>query len=240
MSATQPTRKRGAKAETPMTRDLIVDTAYRLIEERGLEGFSMRSLATELGVFPATLYWHVGDRGQLLGLVEYRWIQDVELPDHLTDWREWMMELGRRYRRNAFAHPDVARLASMERARNNESLAIPDAIVGKLAALGLGDEMVHVFNSLMGAVRGFVLMELAPRAESGPEGSAVVEAELRSIDPERFPHLAAHFDDMGDKALSVRWSDASDSPLDESFEYLMQLLLDGIEARVRRQRKRPT
>ena len=32
--------------------------------------FSMRSLATELGVFPATLYWHVGDRSQLLGLVE--------------------------------------------------------------------------------------------------------------------------------------------------------------------------
>jgi TetR/AcrR family transcriptional regulator, tetracycline repressor protein len=238
MSATQPARKRGAKAETPMTRELIVDTAYRLIEERGLEGFSMRSLATELGVFPATLYWHVGDRGQLLGLVEYRWIQDVELPDHLTDWREWMLELGRRYRRNAFAHPDVARLASMERARNNESLAIPDAIIGKLAELGLGDELVHVFNSLMGAVRGFVLMELAPRAETGPDGRDVVEAELRGIDPERFPHLSAHFGEMGDKALSVRWSDAADSPLDESFEYLMRLLLDGIEARVKKTRKR--
>jgi len=240
MSATQPGRKRGAKAEIPMTSDLIVDTAYRLIEERGLEGFSMRSLATELGVFPATLYWHVGDRGQLLGLVEYRWIRDVELPDHLTDWREWMMELGRRYRAAAFAHPDVARLASMERARNNESLLIPDAILGKLAALGLGSEMVHVFNALMGAVRGFVLMELAPRAETGVEGRAVVEAELRGIDPTRFPNVAEHFDELGDRALSLRWSDAADSPLDESFEYLMQMLLDGIEARVRRQRKRPS
>jgi hypothetical protein len=117
-------------------------------------------------------------------------------------------------------------------------LAIPDAIIGKLAELGLGDELVHVFNSLMGAVRGFVLMELAPRAETGPDGRDVVEAELRGIDPERFPHLSAHFGEMGDKALSVRWSDAADSPLDESFEYLMRLLLDGIEARVKKTRKR--
>ena len=223
------------RAEVPITRDVIVATAFRLIEERGLEQFSMRSLATELGVFPATLYWHVGDRSQLLGLVEYRWIEQVELPDHLSDWREWLAELARRYRRNAHAHPDVARLVSVERARNNESLTIPDAIVGKLSELGLGDQMVHAYNSLMGAVRGFVVMELAPRAEPGE--AADVEADLRSLDPEQFPNITANFDQMGDSALSLRWSDAADQPLDESFEFLVDLLLDGLAARVPRKRK---
>ena len=41
--------KRGVRAEVPVTRDAIVEAAFRLIEERGLEAFSMRSLATELG-----------------------------------------------------------------------------------------------------------------------------------------------------------------------------------------------
>lgn len=229
-----PNRKRGAKAEVPITREAIVATAFRLIEERGLAAFSMRSLATELGVFPATLYWHVGDRSQLLGLVEYEWIRQVEMPDSLTDWREWMLEVGRCYRRNAFAHPEVARLATLERARNVESLHIPDALVGKLAELGLGDQMVHAFNALMGAVRGFVLMELAPRADADADEKEAMEAELRALDPDEFPHLTAHFDEMADRALSFRWSDSSEQPLDESFEYLMRMLVDGIAAQAPR------
>ena len=52
----------------------------------------------ESGVFPATLYWHIGDRSQLLGLVEYRWIEELQLPPDDAPWREWMLELGRRYR----------------------------------------------------------------------------------------------------------------------------------------------
>ena len=230
MSAARPGRKRGVRAEVPVTKDAIVEAAFRLIEERGLEAFSMRSLANELGVFPATLYWHVGDRSRLLGLVEYRWIEEVALPDELTDWREWMLELGRRYRAHAFAHPNVTRLATLERARNVESLRIPDAIVGKLSALGLGDDLVHAFNAIMGAVRGFVLLELAPRAE--PDDEQEIEAELRSLDRNEFPHLTAHFEQMADRALSVRWSNGADAPLDASFDFLMELLIDGIAARI--------
>lgn len=234
MNAASPSRKRGTRAEVPITREAIVETAFRLIEDRGLRAFSMRSVAAELGVFPATLYWHVGDRSQLLGLVEYEWIRHIDLPDECDDWRDWMLELGRRYRRHAFAHPEVARLATMERARNTESLRLLDAVLGKLAGLGLGDDLVHVYNSMIGAVRGFVLMELAPRSESGASSAADAEAELRNLDPEMLPNLTEHFDEMGNHALSLRWSESVDQPLDASFEFLMRLLLDGIEARLGR------
>ena len=169
MSTAPPARKRGARAEIPITAEAIVEAAFRLIDERGHDGFSMRSLAGELGVFPATLYWHVGDRSQLLGLVEQRWVGEVKTPDHLDDWREWLLELARRYRAAARRHPNVARLVSVERARNTESLTIPEAIVGQLDGLGLGDELVHAYNALMGAVRGFVVLELALIADSHPD-----------------------------------------------------------------------
>ena len=80
MSRSQSARRRGARADVPLTKEQIVDAAFRLIDERGGEAFSMRSLANELGVFPATIYWHVGDRAQLLGLVQQRWMAEVEAP----------------------------------------------------------------------------------------------------------------------------------------------------------------
>ena len=229
MKAEPAGRKRGVRAEVPVTRDAIVEAAFRLIEERGLEAFSMRSLATELGVFPATLYWHVGDRSQLLGLVEYRWIEELQLPSDDAPWREWMLELGRRYRAHCLAHPNVARLATLERARNVESLSIPDVIVGRLESLGFDDELVLAFNAVIGAVRGFVLLELAPRSE--PDSADVLEADLRSLDPERFPHITRHFDKLADQALSLRWSNGVESPLNDSFDFLMSLLIDGLLAR---------
>ena len=96
MTAGSSARKRGARAEVPITAEAIVDTAFRMIDERGADAFSMRSLANELGVFPATLYWHVGDRARLLGLVELRWSEGIELPDECEHWRDWMLELARR------------------------------------------------------------------------------------------------------------------------------------------------
>jgi AcrR family transcriptional regulator len=216
----------------PVTREAIIDAAFTLIEQRGYESFSMRSLANELGVFPATLYWHVGDRSQLLGFVEEKWTLLVELPDELTAWRDWLKELGRRYRRNAHRYPQVARLLSVERVRNINSLRIPDAVLGKLAAIGLGPDMVHAYNALVGAVQGFVVVELARINDPSEPSVRATESEMRSLDPERFPNISAHIDEVGDNALSVRWSDGLQRPLDESFEFLLDMILDGLQARI--------
>ena len=109
----------------------------RMIDAGNGNDFSMRALAKEMGVFPATLYWHVGDRSRLLGLVERRWLDGVTVPDDQPDWREWMHESARRYRAQAHKHPNIARLVTNERARNVNSLTLPDALVGKLAGTRL-------------------------------------------------------------------------------------------------------
>ncbi len=234
MSTAQPSRRRGARAETPITAELIVDTAVRLIDERGPQQFSMRSLAAELGVFPATLYWHVGDRQQLIGLIEQRALAGIELPD-ADDWRTWSIELARRYRASALRHPNVMRLVSTERGLNMDTLAIPDAVLGKLTELGItGEQLVHAYNSLMGAVQGFVLLELTLVAERDPDNERVAEEAIRSLDRERFPNISANFDAVANRALSMRWSLDDHSPFDESFEFLMQVLLAGLDAHLGR------
>jgi AcrR family transcriptional regulator len=236
MTATRPTRKRGARAEVPVTAEAIVDTAFRLIEERGHEGFSMRSLATEMGVFPATLYWHVGDRARLLGLVEARWLGGIEMPT-TENWDDWARSLARNYRDHAHRHPNVARLVSVERARNPENIAIPDAVLRHLDTAGLGNEVIHAYNAILGAVQGFVVMELARVIDPSEESVAENERDLRALDPERFPAVTKHFDEMANRALSLRWSAESHRLPDESFEYMLDLLLTGIAARAEGRRR---
>jgi TetR/AcrR family transcriptional regulator, tetracycline repressor protein len=227
-----PKRRRSTKRTEPITAEAIVDTAFRLIEERGPEGFSMRAVASALGGFPANLYWHVGDRAQLINLVEQRWIESVELPDDTLDWREWMTELAHRFRANAHRHPNVTRLMSLERASSSGSLALPDAVLGRLSELGLGDDLVHAYNALVGGTLGFVVMELARVGDPGSESALAAESDLRNLDPGRFPHASAHFDDLADRAFSMRWTDASQHPLHESFAYFIDLMLDGLAMRL--------
>ena len=63
-------RERRDQLEQPgngpsLTVDKVLATAMTMIEESGVEAFSMRKLAAELGVGTPTVYWHVGNRDEL-------------------------------------------------------------------------------------------------------------------------------------------------------------------------------
>src|SRR5204862_846638 len=57
------TRDAGRGAITP---DKVIDTAMEIVKGEGLAALSMRRLAAELGVQTPTVYWHVGNRDELL------------------------------------------------------------------------------------------------------------------------------------------------------------------------------
>jgi len=80
----------------PLTREKIVDAALTLLERDGLQGISMRKLAQELDAGAATLYWHVGDKEQLLGLLLDRIVGENQVPDpDPANWQEQLKVFGR-------------------------------------------------------------------------------------------------------------------------------------------------
>ncbi len=54
---------------SPLSRNAVVEAALRLTREHGIDGVTMRSLATELGVTPMAIYHHVRDKDELVGLI---------------------------------------------------------------------------------------------------------------------------------------------------------------------------
>ncbi|HUB58041.1 MAG TPA: TetR family transcriptional regulator, partial [Mycobacterium sp.] len=57
--------------------ETILDTAARLIELRGVESFTMRGLAEELGVAVTSIYWHVGGRDKLFDSLVDRLLSEM-------------------------------------------------------------------------------------------------------------------------------------------------------------------
>lgn len=53
----------------PLTRQQIISAAAAELREHGLAGLSMRRLATELGVQPGALYYHVASKQDLVAAV---------------------------------------------------------------------------------------------------------------------------------------------------------------------------
>lgn len=59
-----------------LTRSDIVEAAFTTLQERGLAGLSMRRLASDLGVQPGALYYHIGSKQELLAAVAGRLFAD--------------------------------------------------------------------------------------------------------------------------------------------------------------------
>jgi AcrR family transcriptional regulator len=55
-----------------LSRDQVVDAAMTILHNYGLSSLSMRNLATDLGVQPGALYWHVKSKQDLLVLLAER------------------------------------------------------------------------------------------------------------------------------------------------------------------------
>jgi TetR/AcrR family tetracycline transcriptional repressor len=97
-----------------LTRDQVVETAIRLLDENGLDALTLRRLAAELGVSAPTLYWHVRDKRELLDLmvVEMATRHRVRQPPPSADldFADSVAEAFRRQYHAIVAHRDGARV----------------------------------------------------------------------------------------------------------------------------------
>src|SRR5712692_3241040 len=70
----------------PLTRERILQTGLWMIDQQGLEAFTMRKLAQELGVDPMSIYRHFENKEALLdGVVDVLW-SEVKLPESRVGW----------------------------------------------------------------------------------------------------------------------------------------------------------
>ena len=132
------TTRRPPAARPALSRDLIVDTALRLLDADGLDGVSMRRVADELGTGPASLYAHVANKEELLDLLLNRVLEEVELPEpDPKRWQDQLRELGHQLHQVFARHRDIAvvALAAVPSAPN--ALRVAECMFGIMLAGGV-------------------------------------------------------------------------------------------------------
>jgi TetR/AcrR family tetracycline transcriptional repressor len=98
-----------------LDRERIVGEAVTLLDERGLDGLTLRKLAQRLGVQAPTLYWHMRNKAELVAAVAEAILQDLATltsPSDTEPWQQWLIGVAERLRRAMLAHPDGARVVS--------------------------------------------------------------------------------------------------------------------------------
>jgi TetR/AcrR family tetracycline transcriptional repressor len=102
-----------------VTRDDVIQTAIQLLQEVGLDGLTLRRLATELGISAPTLYWHVKDKRELLDLMSEQMVRMAreKMPPFPPDlpWDEKIAEGMRRQYHAIIGYRDGARVVAGNR-----------------------------------------------------------------------------------------------------------------------------
>jgi AcrR family transcriptional regulator len=218
---------RGARASRErLTRTRIVDAAVQIMDEAGLEAVSMRHVAHALGVEAMSLYNHVESKEDILDGICEHVMGEFDFPSPSGDWAEDCRRAARAWRRLLQAHPDVMRLFAERRGpvRSVDALRPMEFALRLFREAGLSDrDTAQAFHAFGGYIQGFVMMESGSMAGGTDEAHMKADAALAaSLPPDEFAALLA---------ISPFFSECDP---DEQFEFGLDLMIRGLQAKVAR------
>jgi len=91
----------------PLTRERIIVAALDLIGHEGLAACNMRRLASDLGVAPMSIYYHVPSKSDLLEAVADRALADIHWPEDGLGWEDAVRVGAFEARRVARRYPEL-------------------------------------------------------------------------------------------------------------------------------------
>jgi AcrR family transcriptional regulator len=170
-----------------LTVNQIVTAALALIDETGLDGHSMRSLGSRLGVDPSTLYYHVQSKDALHSLIVDEIMSGIDLsaddPSEPPAVRLFAAAIA--FRRALLVHPRALPLLVARSMRTTAQLASIEVILGILYDAGFSTvEALLAVDGLGQTVIGMTSIHTAHL--TGPHAGTEPFADLPVED---FPHL---------------------------------------------------
>jgi AcrR family transcriptional regulator len=204
----------------PLSSARVLQAAVALADEAGLEAFSMRGLAQELGVVPMALYKHVANKEQLLdGMVDIVF-SEIELPSEEPDWRAAM-------RRRAISTREALRrhswaIGMMEsRHPGPANLQNHNAVMGCLRKAGFPFELaIHAYSVQDAYIYGFALQERDLAFETPDSAAQAAHRRAQTIGAlESYPYLV----EIATKLPQSGYDTAA------HFAWGLDLILDGLD-----------
>jgi len=148
--APEPTRAR-------LSRDDIVRTAVKVLDREGLDTFSMRVMATELGTAATSaLYWRIANKNDLLELAVDEVLAEALVPAGEGDWRDQVTVVVHAAYRALWEHPWAPQLLASHAGLGPNYQALTDQVQTILKSAGfkgvhLDAAVPAIFHYLIGS-----------------------------------------------------------------------------------------
>jgi AcrR family transcriptional regulator len=221
---TQPTR--GPKPG--LTPDDVVQAAMQIADEEGLAAVTMHAVAARLGFTTMAIYRYFPNKEALFdAIVDAGMGKPPHPKEPRGDWRAELTQWAFAKRAMLCARPWLAELPFVAAPHGPNWLSWLEAVIDSLSGTGLGSaDMGEMLSIIDGYTRGasdtaISLAQSRARGISAQEWAAAVGADLgRAIGDPRFPNFAA---------LLTSPTDGQPRTMDESFNFGIQRVLDGIE-----------
>jgi AcrR family transcriptional regulator len=227
--------------------DAIVDAAIAIADAEGMRALSMRAVGERLGRTAMALYTYVPGKGELVDLMYDR--AHAELPtdyEHKAGWRAGLTSWAEDMWAFCLRHPWVLQVSQARPVLGPNEYAVLETVVGILRGTSLEAGMLRrVVGTLFHFVRGMAQTIAESRQAASATGTTDEEwwfarsALLAEVAPdfaERFP-MVTRLETEAERASLAE--DAATPYLEreatQTFRAGLTVLLDGIEAAIRRQ-----
>ncbi|MEU7578475.1 TetR/AcrR family transcriptional regulator C-terminal domain-containing protein [Streptomyces sp. NPDC041068] len=213
---TRPRRQR-----EQLNREQIVAEAVLLLDADGLESLSMRKLGTRLDAGATSLYRHVANKDELIELVVDEVYGELEVPaaTGAAEWRDAAARSAYSLRAMILRHPWVA------------------SVLGQVGLVHLGPNVTKM-SERMAAVyteAGFPADEVEQALStviSYVIGMATSEAAYLSLIARSGRTEREFAETLHDAGQQERRTENPEQARDETFDYGLQRVLDGLAVRL--------
>jgi AcrR family transcriptional regulator len=211
-----------------LSREAIVEAAMGVLRKEGLDGVSMRRVATELSTGAASLYAHVANKDELIELLFDEVAAEIPLPEPDPErWREQVTQLWVDSRAALMRYRDIARAALGSVPLGPNTLRVTETTMQLLRLGGVPEEAVAWSSDVVGLYVSASAVEGAMRAQReeghGRHGrwedqARQLQEYFEALPVDRFPTFVA---------LLPHLTSGTD---DERFRFGLELLVGGLAA----------
>jgi AcrR family transcriptional regulator len=184
-------KERQSAPDAGLSKQRVVAEALRLADREGVEGLSMRRLATALDAGAMSLYHYVASKEELLDAMIDIVFEEIDLPPEQTDWQSAMRQRAVSARQVLARHPWAVALMESRTSPGPANLRHREAFTACLRRAGFSVVMATHANWLLDSyVYGFVLQESSLPFDTADELADLVEDTfLPQLPPDEFPYL---------------------------------------------------
>jgi AcrR family transcriptional regulator len=209
-----------------LSRERVVDAALAIADADGLGALTIRSLATELGVKPMSVYYHVAGKDDILAALVDVVFGEIELPVPGRDWRPEMERRADSARVVLSRHRWAIGLLESRPDPGPANLRHHDTVLATLRAAGFSPELTaHAYALIDSYVYGFALQEASLPFEGRESVGDVAGPIMERMASGEYPHLAQ---------MATTYYLQPGYDFGDEFRFGLDLILDGLEAALQR------